>query len=625
MIPRTLGRYQLQAEIARGAMGKVYRGYDPLCRRVVAIKTVRPEYLRQAHAKEYMQRFQREARAAGALSHPNIVTIYDVSDDYFVMEYLEGMTLLSVLAQRGSLPPDEAFEIISPIADALDYAHQHGIIHRDVKPSNIMILPDGQPKIMDFGVAHLESTIMTTDGESLGSPPYMSPEQVLGHEPTAQADTFSLGVVAYEILTGKRPFAGDKIPSILFRVVNQDPASPRQWNEALPVRYDGIFSSVLAKKPADRYATAAEFARTLPLTKLEKIELATIPRKPPPPGPEFSSFAVASETVRLPGVQKAPYVVARDPAQRIAGGKRSHPVALTLRLRRATFVATLSLLGATGAAIIALFVGASASTPIAPAVVEGLRVETTPTGATVWINGNEVGTSPVVLNSIPHGPLELRAAKKGFLPIEKDFDVQASMLPYSAFLEMLPARTSLFLSAEPERALVKIDGESVGYSPIEDFPIHAGPHEIIVEQEGFRRWSFDIDAEAGESLHLRARLTTLTALALRPASTTRKGDLVELGPDMTPPRRIRGEFASYPEGAIEQGEEGTVMVEMIITEGGHPMDLQVIESAGSVLDRAVLDALWAWRFQPAEKDGVRVRVRWRVSQSFRRGQEAAGR
>ena len=248
-------------------------------------------------------------------------------------------------------------------------------------------------------------------------------------------------------------------------------------------------------------------------------------------------------------------------------------------------------------------------------------METTPPGATVWLNGDEVGTSPVVLNPVPDGQLELRVAKKGFLPVEKSFDVQAGMLPAFAYLEMLPARTSLFLSAEPEGALVRIDGESAGPSPIEDFPIHPGAHEIAVEREGFRPWSFDIDAEAGESLHLRARLM---ALALRPASTTHKGDLVELGPDMTPPRRIRGDFASYPEDAIEQGEEGTVMVEMIITEDGHPMDLQVIESAGSILDRAVLDALWTWRFQPAEKHGVRVRVRWRVSQSFRRGQEAAG-
>ena len=267
MISQMLGRYRIQAEIARGAMGKVYRGYDPLCRRVVAIKTIRPEYLDQRNARDYLQRFQREARAAGALSHPNIVTIYDVSDDYSVMEYLEGVTLLSLLAQRGGLNLTDVLDIVAPIADALDHAHQQGIIHRDIKPSNIMIFSDGQPKIMDFDVAHLESTIMTTDGESFGSPPYMSPEQILGEEPTAQADIFSLGVVTYELLTGQRPFVGDKIPSILFRVINQEPASPRKWNEDLPPRYDKVFSTVLAKKPANRYATAADFVRALQLSK----------------------------------------------------------------------------------------------------------------------------------------------------------------------------------------------------------------------------------------------------------------------------------------------------------------------------------------------------------------------
>jgi serine/threonine-protein kinase len=618
MIPRTLGRYQIQAEIARGAMGEVYRGYDPLCRRVVAIKTIRPEYLSQRYARDYLQRFQREARAAGTLSHPNIVTIYDVSDSYFVMEYLEGKTLLSLLAQRGSLAPPEVVDIVSPIADALDHAHRHGIIHRDVKPSNIMILSDGQPKIMDFGVAHLESTIMTTDGESLGSPPYMSPEQVLGEEPTAQADIFSLGVVAYEMLTGNRPFAGDKILSILFRVVNQQPASPREWNQALPARYDDIFRSVLAKKSNDRYATAADFVRTLQLSKLERIELSAMTKPDEKPG--FSAATRRSDTVTLRGVAKAPEEPAWNPRRKIPVGKRLSPVSLTLRLRRATFVASTALLAAAGAAIIAVFVSASASTPLAPAPPEALRVETTPPGATVWLNGDEIGVSPVVVNPVPNGKFDLRVTKKGFLPAEKSLDVYAGVLPPLTVFEMLPARTSLFLTAEPKEAMVRIDGQPVGNSPIEDFPIHPGTHQVQVNREGYRPWSFDVEAQAGESLHLVARLTAVT---LHSSGTTREGDLVQLGPDMTPPRRIRGEFASYPTDAIEQGEEGTVTVEMIITEGGHPVDLQVIESAGTILDRALLDAVWAWRFQPAEKDGVKVRVRWRVSQSFRRAQTAS--
>jgi serine/threonine-protein kinase len=622
MIPQTLGRYRIQAEIARGAMGKVYRGYDPLCRRVVAIKTIRPEYLIQRNARDYLQRFQREARAAGALSHPNIVTIYDVSDGYFVMEYLEGITLLNLIARRGGLPPTEALDIVAPIADALDHAHRQGIIHRDIKPSNIMILSDGQPKIMDFGVAHLESTIMTTDGESFGSPPYMSPEQILGEEPTAQADIFSLGVVTYELLTGQRPFAGDKIPSLLFRVVNLEPPSPRKWKADLPRRYDDVFNTVLAKRPANRYATAADFVRALQLSKLERIELSTPidEVRAAPVVPYTTQSPSGRETVRLPGMEKAPReATLRSPE--MTGRQRGAPVHLTLRLRHATFVATTALLAAACAAIVAVFVSASANSPLPPTPVEGLRIETAPPGATVWLNGEEVGVSPLVVGTVPDGRVDLRVAKKGFLPAEQTLDVEAGVFPPLALFDMMPARTSLFLTSEPEGAIVRVDGQPVGESPIENVPIHPGNHMIQVLREGYRPWSFELQAEPGESLHLVARLTPV---GTEPRQPTREGDLVELGPDATPPRKIRGEFAIYPQEAIEQGDEGTVTVEMIVTEGGHAMDLRVLQSAGEVLDRALLEALWAWRFQPAERDGVRVRVRWRVSQSFRRGQESSG-
>jgi len=623
MIPQTLDRYRIQAEIARGAMGKVYRGYDPLCRRVVAIKTIRPEYLGQRNAKDYLLRFQREARAAGTLSHPNIVTIYDVNENYFVMEYLEGVTLLSLLARRGGFQPNKVLDIVGPIADALDHAHQNGIIHRDIKPSNIMILADGQPKIMDFGVAHLESTIMTADGESFGSPPYMSPEQILGDEPTAQADIFSLGVVTYEMMTGQRPFTGDKIPSILFRVVNMEPPSPRKWKPDLPARYVEIFNTVLAKKPAHRYANAADFVRALQLSKREKLELsAPLDGRQAPAAAHLPSVSTPQgrangETMSLPGVEKAPREETLR-AREIANGKRGVPVHLTLRLRRATFVATSALLAAAFAAIVGVLVSASANAPAAPVRAEGWRIETAPPGATVWLNGEEVGVSPLTLGTVPEGKVDLRLAKTGFLPTEQTFHVQAGALPPLPVFEMLPARTSLYLTAEPERAEVRVDGQPLGESPIDNVPIHPGAHTIEVVRSGYRPWSFPLEAQAGESLHLVARLTPV---GVDPREPTREGDLVVLGPDDAPPRKIRGEFATYPVEAIEQGEEGTVTVEMIVTEGGHPVDLRIVESGGQVLDQAVLQALWGWRFQPAERDGVRVRVRWRISQSFRRGQE----
>jgi TonB family protein len=450
----------------------------------------------------------------------------------------------------------------------------------------------------------------------------MSPEQILGEEPTAQADIFSLGVVTYELLTGQRPFAGDKIPSILFRVVNLEPPSPRKWNADLPPRYDDVFTTVLAKRPANRYATAADFVRALQLSKLERIELSTPidEARAAPVVPHTTQSPSGKETVRLPGIEKAPReATLRSPE--MAGRQRGAPVHPTLRLRRATFVATTALLAAACAAIVAVFVSASANSLLPPTPVEGLRIETAPPGATVWLNGEEVGVSPLVVGTVPEGRVDLRVAKKGFLPAEQTLHVQAGVFPPLALFDMMPARTSLFLTAEPGGAIVRVDGQPIGESPIENVPIHPGNHVIEVLREGYRPWSFELQAEPGESLHLVARLTPV---GIEPRESTREGDLVELGPDVTPPRKIRGEFAIYPRDAIKEGDEGTVTVEMIVTERGHPMDLRVVESAGEVLDRSVLEALWAWRFQPAERDGMKVRVRWRVTQSFRRGLESTG-
>src|SRR4051812_14717034 len=263
MAPRRFGRYEVEREIGEGAMGRVYRCFDPLMKRVVAIKTVRKEFLTRETRDEYLRRFRREAQAAGRLSHPNIVSVFDVGEDYFVMEYLEGSTLQVILRDRGQIPADEALRILTPLADALDYAHRSGIVHRDIKPGNVFVLVDGRPKLMDFGVAHLESSSMTAQGHFFGSPSYMAPEQVSGGQVLASADLFSLGVVAYEMLTGHRPFEGASITAIMYRVVNEEPPPPRQWDFHLPPVFDDIFRRALSKNPAERFPDATSLARAL--------------------------------------------------------------------------------------------------------------------------------------------------------------------------------------------------------------------------------------------------------------------------------------------------------------------------------------------------------------------------
>src|SRR5688500_10472680 len=263
----TLGRYKIVAEIGQGAMGTVYKAVDPIIDRTVAIKTINLNLSRQ-ELEEYEQRFQQEIKAAGRLNHPNIVTIYDVGKTdqvaYMAMEFLEGNELKDIIAS-GQLPtPETVVDIISQVADGLWFAHQQDIVHRDVKPSNIMVMAGGIAKITDFGIARLpNSAVKTMTGLILGSPRYMSPEQVIGKTIDARSDIFSLGVVLYEALTGIAPFDGDNVNAIMYATVNTTPPPPSQHNRAVPAMLDLIVAKAMAKLLGDRYQTVKEFADDL--------------------------------------------------------------------------------------------------------------------------------------------------------------------------------------------------------------------------------------------------------------------------------------------------------------------------------------------------------------------------
>jgi len=269
--PAKLGRYEIIEELGRGAMGVVYRALDPVLDRVVAIKTINLE-LPKAERAEYEARFYQEARAAGRLNHPNIITIYDIGRTdrlaYMAMEFLEGEELRAVLTPGTSLPLNQALDICMQVADGLAYAHDNRVVHRDVKPSNIMVVRDGWVKIMDFGIARLhESEVKTMTGLIMGSPKYMSPEQVTGARPDARSDIFSLGVVLYEILTGASPFTGESIHSIMYQIIHFQPPPPSRINRQVPEMLDLIVTKALAKKLDERYANAKELANDLRLCK----------------------------------------------------------------------------------------------------------------------------------------------------------------------------------------------------------------------------------------------------------------------------------------------------------------------------------------------------------------------
>src|SRR5437879_4101531 len=263
-----LGRYEISKELGKGAMGIVYLGKDPKINREVAIKTLRFEDEFDADDMKIMkERFFREAESAGRLVHPNIVTIYDAGDDgdisYIAMELLSGTDLKDFSAKGKLLPSNEVIEIVAKVADALDYAHSEGVVHRDIKPANIMRLTDGKIKVADFGIARITSQSKTATGTVMGTPSYMAPEQLAGKKVDGRADLFSLGVTLYELLTGEKPFTGESVATLMFRIANEPHPPITSARADLPPAVQAVIDKALEKNPETRYARGADFARDL--------------------------------------------------------------------------------------------------------------------------------------------------------------------------------------------------------------------------------------------------------------------------------------------------------------------------------------------------------------------------
>jgi serine/threonine protein kinase len=263
-----IGRYRILGELGRGATGVVYRAQDPAIGRTIAIKTIRLSDFTDASERDRLrERLFREAQSAGILSHPNIVTIYDIAEEnglaYIFMEFVDGPPLEKVLDGEEPIAGSVALSILRQTAVGLDYAHKKGIVHRDIKPANILIHEGTHAKITDFGVAKILSQQMTQHGVMMGTPNYMSPEQVQGHAVEGRTDQFSLAVIAYEMLTGEKPFVADQLPSLLYRIVREDPVAPHRLNPSLGFQVEAVLKKGLSKNATDRYDTSVEFVEAL--------------------------------------------------------------------------------------------------------------------------------------------------------------------------------------------------------------------------------------------------------------------------------------------------------------------------------------------------------------------------
>ncbi|HEY2830710.1 MAG TPA: protein kinase [Thermoanaerobaculia bacterium] len=298
-----LGRYEVVRELGKGAMGIVYLAKDPLIGRLVALKTIRPAvHADDDETKEFQQRFMREAQAAGILNHPAIVTVHDIGQDdgtgvsFIAMEYVEGQNLKEVLQQGRPVSFEQIGDIIAQVAEGLDFAHAKGIVHRDVKPANVILLEGMRAKITDFGIAKIASGVsnLTTTGQFLGTPNYMAPEQIKGAPVDGRSDIFSLGICLYECLTRRKPFGGDSLTSISYKIVHEPFPPLQEINPQIPPAFEEVVAKCLAKDPAKRYQRARDLA----------IALRAVNRGERPPAEPMQ----AEETMITRGHEKIPTV-----------------------------------------------------------------------------------------------------------------------------------------------------------------------------------------------------------------------------------------------------------------------------------------------------------------------------
>ena len=331
-----LGKYEIRRELGRGAMGVVYEAYDPLIKRRVALKTIRPDQLAGERPDDVVARFRREAQAAGRLSHPNIVSIYECDEEdgtwFIAMEYVDGRELKDCFANDERFRAADIERIMTQILAALDYSHRQGVVHRDIKPANIFLLADGTVKVADFGIAHIESSNLTQVGTVVGTPNYMSPEQIMGLPVDGRSDIFSTGVILYQFLTGERPFAGSSTTTMQ-KVLKEEPLPPSTLNVQLAPAIDAVVRKALAKRADDRFQTAQAFAAALHAAMPAATAQASAASADPDatlPNVGVAAEATSHARTITTGGNTQPAAAPRDPVTLGAAARPSQSLAIGL-------------------------------------------------------------------------------------------------------------------------------------------------------------------------------------------------------------------------------------------------------------------------------------------------------
>jgi serine/threonine protein kinase len=456
----SLGRYLIEKELGRGAMGRVFLAYDPQIDRRVAIKTIQIfASLPESERAQARERFMREARSAGKLLHPGIVTVFDVGEadgvPYLAMEFVEGATLDAFCSEETLLPVPDVVALVASAAEALGFAHQRGIVHRDIKPANVMRVGARAVKIMDFGLAKNPTTSMTHDGALLGTPNYMSPEQVRGEPLDGRADLFALGIVGYEMLTGAKPFSGDSISSVLYRIVNEPPKDASLHAERISAPLSGVLAKALAKNPDQRFQDGASFAAAL---RRAGATAATPALRPKPAG-----------------------------AQPVSPSVKPQPLSSDRRSRRLWFWALLAV-AVIGGAIMTLR-GRSAPPP--PPMIEA-RVRTEPAGLPVLQDGRPLPGGSVRFSA--SGPYGVISATQGCR--ESKHRLDATDAGREIVLVLDPARAEVTVDPGVPGAHLMVNGQEAGAAPATLDLDLCRDNAISVSAGGYRTAIVSIPAKA---------------------------------------------------------------------------------------------------------------------------------
>jgi tRNA A-37 threonylcarbamoyl transferase component Bud32 len=555
--PRRLGRYELLELVGHGAMGVVYKAHDTFLDRIVAIKTYRQDV---PITEDIRRRFEREVRTSSKLTHPNVVVVYDggLEQDvpYLAMEFIEGPTLAAEMNRRGRLPTGEALAMLEEIADGLAYAHARGVVHRDLKPANILLAGGRHPKIADFGVARLMSSQTAVTTTPVGTPSYMAPEQIEGKPVDARCDVFALAILAYELLTGKQPFAGEGLTAVLYQIMNVDPEPPSHVDPKLPKALDEVIARALAKDPAQRTSDVTAFAAQLrqaftsaepPAGAAEPTGLQTpldagdfqafrdlAPRKEKSSilGPAVAVLillaAVLAVVVHMrssggrlvPAAEETPVALATvppatevpvaptlppspNPTERPTETPRPAPTAKPTLAPTSVPPPTAAPRPTprprpTAARVPTVEPTAPPAAAPVPAVSENPAIDviSDPPGAEVVVNGVVKGRTPLRISDLDPGSYDFEVRKEGYNSYKRTADLDSGA-DYTMKVVLPTTVNSLRVLSQPPGVRVTVNGEFKGRAPLTLGQLPSGHYEVTGQLEGYPDQTIGVDLKNG--------------------------------------------------------------------------------------------------------------------------------